>query len=96
MTKIASFQNIIERFADRQTIADGLNLPYQTVNSWYARDYIPERYWPGLVDLATTSRLRGVSRGTLQRLGDEHHADSLTRVGDRRLNLLGERVARRG
>lgn len=94
--RIESFRDIIERFRDRQTIADGLNIPYQTVNSWHARDYIPACYWPEIINLATTSRLRGVSRGILTRLDGEHQADRLARVGDRRLSLLGERVARRG
>lgn len=91
-----SFQEIIKHFPDRQAIANGLNLPYQTVSSWNRRNYIPPAYWPGLVDLATILHLRRVKLADLRRLGDEHDAARLDRVEERRLSLLAEHIARRG
>ncbi|WP_394072624.1 carph-isopro domain-containing protein [Roseixanthobacter glucoisosaccharinicivorans] len=71
-----SVAEILDGLGGVTSVSDGLGLPLGTVSAWKTRASIPSRHWDGLVRLARSRRLRGVTFRLLGRLhsGEESAA----------------------
>lgn len=62
--------DVIDALGGSAAVATARGLPLTTVDSWKRRGSIPAAHWPGLVDLARTLRVRGVTLRKLAALAE--------------------------
>jgi hypothetical protein len=60
-----SHKEIIELWPTRAEFAREVGVSYQTARQWYARDGIPARHWPEIVNAARKRNFSGVTLETL-------------------------------
>jgi hypothetical protein len=56
-----SHKQIIELWPNRADFARDVDVSYQTARQWHARDGIPVRYWPAVIEAARERGLDGVT-----------------------------------
>ena len=69
-----TISQIIEAFGGPSALAHEIGRPVATVSAWKHRGKIPANYWPDLVALARTKRIKGLSLQTFFEVGSREAA----------------------
>src|SRR5688572_7489513 len=94
-----SHKQIIELWPNRADFARDVDVSYQTARQWHARDGIPVRYWPAVIEAARERCLDGVTLEVLvaskaaagvESSADETHTDEHVQRDDGELFSQGE------